>query len=287
MSQDELSLRFSAATASKRPISQRATPAPVPDFASFLVAFIDIFMSDGFYTDFGAADDMVCVKVMGSDALFETKLVEPRWEIILRSQHVVLRRPNLAIDAATKRSVDPKLVKAIVTDLRVMYHPALRHHPNILAVHGCAWLSEPRLLVISACPAILPLDLDAKLRLAGGIARGVSALHACRIVHWDLGPENVLVTRGQDGKLTAKLASFAMSLVLDEGWSPEPWAGGTRHWMAPEWGTAGTDEELYSTDESSSVGIERAGEIRALLQSLLGPANKRSLDLLLRSQAND
>ncbi|KAK3379657.1 hypothetical protein B0T24DRAFT_590194 [Lasiosphaeria ovina] len=149
-----------------------------------------------------------------------------------------------------------------------------------------------------------PFDLDAKLRLAGGIARGVSALHACRIVHFDLRPENVSVVKGQDGKLTPKLAGFGMSLVLKEGWSAEPWTGETRSWMTPQWDTAGTDEELYSTDakrnregvvniamaaalDTSSVGVKRAGEIRTLLESLLGPANERPLDLLLRYQAKD
>lgn len=242
-----------------------------------MILFNDIFMSDEFYANFGTTDDVMCSNIIGSGAQFEAKLVRLTGTMSLRTssdpstrltegQNVVLKRPVPSIDPRTQRFLESGTIQNIVNEFRVISHPALRYHPHILDVYGFAWENETHLPGISVWPIIMvefadlgtldrclsnrlePLDLDTKLRLASGIAHGVKALHACRIVHSDLKPDNIMVVQGPDGRLMAKLSDFGLSLILDERLSPSQWIEGTAGWMAPEWQNSLTNEQLYSTD---------------------------------------
>lgn len=50
---------------------------------------------------------------------------------------VVLERPLLAIDRKTGRFAETQSVAAILTEFRILAHPALRHHPYILNIWIC------------------------------------------------------------------------------------------------------------------------------------------------------
>ncbi|KAG2489621.1 hypothetical protein HYH03_011901 [Edaphochlamys debaryana] len=127
-------------------------------------------------------------------------------------------------------------------------------HPNVIATYAaelqplggpCVGLEGPgadpgvcmdwRLLIIQEFadggplmglygnPALWPapgeVDLAAVLPLALGLARALAHLHAKRIVHGDLNPNNVLLRRDHAAPsgFTAKVADFGLSLVLPEG----------------------------------------------------------------------
>jgi serine/threonine protein kinase len=242
-----------------------------------MMLFNDIFMNDEFYTDFGMTDDVMTSNIIGSGAQFEAKLVRLSPTMSLRTSSdassrltegccIVLKRPRLSMDPLTHKFTESGTIASIVNEFRVISHPTLRQHPNILDVYGFAWETEDYLPGVSVWPIIMvefgdlgaldhylsarlePLDLETKLRLASGIAHGVDALHKCRIVHSDLKPGNVLVVQGSDGKPVAKLSDFGISLILDERQSPSKWTEGSPGWMAPEWQTSCTNEQLFSTD---------------------------------------
>lgn len=87
--------------------------------------------------------------------------------------------------------------------------------------------------------------------LASDIAHGLHALHQNGIVHSDLKPENILVCKHADGRPVAKLSDFGLSIVLETRPSPSQWGTGTAPWMAPEWMTQLTNEQLPRTDSES------------------------------------
>ena len=84
-----------------------------------------------------------------------------------------------------------------------------------------------------------PQSTDAKHCLCLGVAEGLRHVHSCGIVHGDMKPDNILVTKSADPliPLEAKLTDFGAFIDLN---SPQsiPWTydmyAGTKGWRAPE-----------------------------------------------------
>jgi tRNA A-37 threonylcarbamoyl transferase component Bud32 len=74
-------------------------------------------------------------------------------------------------------------------------------HPNVIKLHGACFEPVPMILMSYAPSGTLQDALDdhqfqthsAIVRLLAGIARGMEAVHAHKIIHLDLKPENVLI----------------------------------------------------------------------------------------------
>ncbi|KOO29592.1 mitogen-activated protein kinase kinase kinase 12-like protein, partial [Chrysochromulina tobinii] len=74
-------------------------------------------------------------------------------------------------------------------------------HPNVIKLHGACFEPAPMVLMSYAPSGTLQDALDnrqfqtplAMVRLLAGIARGMEAVHAHKIIHLDLKPENVLI----------------------------------------------------------------------------------------------
>ncbi|KAF1828401.1 hypothetical protein BDW02DRAFT_512397 [Decorospora gaudefroyi] len=133
--------------------------------------------------------------------------------------------------------------KEILFEIRALLHEPLRYHPNIIRLLGIQWglspISEstfPVLIMEYASLGTLqslqssstPLSLTVKQKLCYDVGRGLSALHACGIVHGDMKHENVLIVpfksskKSQDGTAgvftddilyTAKLADFGGAVM--------------------------------------------------------------------------
>jgi serine/threonine protein kinase len=121
-------------------------------------------------------------------------------------------------------------------EIRALLHEPLRYHPNIVHILGLQWSLSS--VIESAFPILVmecstigslkhlqeslePLDCSTKQKLCYDIARGLTALHSCGIVHGDMKHENVLIFSNKNEKLskipyTAKLADFCGS-VMDMG----------------------------------------------------------------------
>ena len=110
------------------------------------------------------------------------------------------------------------------------------HHSNVVQLYGVC-LDGPRPCVVMALASghlgdrlasrTSSLVLDA--RLLGGIARGMAAVHAHKILHLDLKPENVL--RAPDG--TPWVSDFGLSTSLGSSGSKGD-GRGTLPFQAPE-----------------------------------------------------
>lgn len=118
----------------------------------------------------------------------------------------------------------------VLLEIRALLHEPLRYHPNVARLLGLGWDA------ISGSGSMHPLlvmeyaDLGsmrslqesntgllfvAKQKLCYDVAKGLSILHACGIIHGDLKHENVLCfyNSGAEVPYTAKLADFGGSVM--------------------------------------------------------------------------
>ncbi|KAM7214473.1 Ankyrin repeat-containing domain protein [Rhypophila decipiens] len=123
--------------------------------------------------------------------------------------------------------------KDILFELRALLHEPLRYHPNVTRLLGIQWglstlsdSSYPILIMEYASFGTLnelqasssgPLPFAVKQKLCYDVGRGLSALHACGIVHGDVKHENVLIFLNKDPvselPYTAKLGDFGGSVM--------------------------------------------------------------------------
>lgn len=66
------------------------------------------------------------------------------------------------------------------------------------------------------------------------ICKGLDHLHKNKIIHFDIKPSNVLISKDAEGKIVAKLADFDSSRVIVVGNSVTQTKRGTPAYMAPE-----------------------------------------------------
>ncbi|MBX3472427.1 MAG: serine/threonine protein kinase, partial [Planctomycetes bacterium] len=123
---------------------------------------------------------------------------------------------------------------------REVAHLARVRHPNVVSIHE-AGLDQGRPFFAMELIDGEPLDvvlrrgrppLRAALTLAAGVCRGVDALHALGVVHRDLKPQNVLVTR--DGRPVVVDVGLALAPEHDDRLTRTGAIVGTVAYMAPE-----------------------------------------------------
>ncbi|EGU76775.1 hypothetical protein FOXB_12672 [Fusarium oxysporum f. sp. conglutinans Fo5176] len=146
------------------------------------------------------------------------------------------------------------LLKSLLREMRVMNHPWCKAHPNFVELLGISWDAvtsdggissyRPAMIVELADPTMpqlrdlvkssrYPLDLkDQRMMfdLLADVAEGVTMLHAMKIVHGDLKPDNILLFRTKD-RLVAKLSDFGFCSPFTD---IEYKIGGTPYWNAPK-----------------------------------------------------
>ncbi|KAM6523073.1 hypothetical protein FSOLCH5_003693 [Fusarium solani] len=161
----------------------------------------------------------------------------------------VAKYPILAT-ASTELSA--RSYKALANELRVLSHPPLMDHGNIVKMNtigwtrldpsGTAWmpmifLELAELGTLTKYLSEKRLEVDSKLRIAQDVGCGLQALHACGIMHGDLKLDNVLMFKGNDGKVRAKLSDFGCSYIAKGNEDKEATveiSAGTRPWHSPE-----------------------------------------------------
>lgn len=146
------------------------------------------------------------------------------------------------------------IIRPLVQELRILSHPPLRDHPNIIEMFGLAW--EERLDWTGHCWPIVVLeyancgnlvdffslkDIEItwriKLQFSQDILDGLAALHQSGVVHGDLKSDNVLIVRLPDGTLVAKLCDFGFAIIkqdYEENSAQVHIHGLTPRWAAPE-----------------------------------------------------
>ncbi|KAH6891535.1 hypothetical protein B0T10DRAFT_605779 [Thelonectria olida] len=152
----------------------------------------------------------------------------------------------------SERRDEKKLIQALFLEYRALSHPPIREHPNIVDILDLGWETDPKDWIVkwpvlileyadqgamTAFLAQMKFSLETMTKLCLDIARGLTTLHDCGIIHGDLKMDNVLiftntgVSSGSINRYTAKLADFGASLVELDGTRLPSF---TRPWNAPE-----------------------------------------------------
>ncbi|RKK99012.1 hypothetical protein BFJ71_g6384 [Fusarium oxysporum] len=176
-----------------------------------------------------------------------------------KNKAVAVKRVNLgiALGQSQHEAHSQKysgLLKSLLREMRVMNHPWCKAHPNFVELLGISWDAvtsdggissyRPAMIVELADPTTpqlrdlvkssrYPLGLTEQgmmFDLLTDVAEGVTMLHAMKIVHGDLKPDNILLFRTKD-RLVAKLSDFGFCSPFTD---IEYKIGGTPYWNAPE-----------------------------------------------------
>ncbi|KAF8043763.1 hypothetical protein BT93_A1932 [Corymbia citriodora subsp. variegata] len=100
-------------------------------------------------------------------------------------------------------------------------------HRNLLPLHGfCSSSKHGEYMLVypfmvnrsldcllrGQSTEVRPLDWPTRKKIASGVARGISHLHALRIIHRDIKPDNILL----DEDFEVRIGDFGLALFMDE-----------------------------------------------------------------------
>lgn len=175
-----------------------------------------------------------------------------------RNRAVAVKRLNLGVplglsQADANAREYSGLLQSLLRELRVMNHPWCKAHPNFVNLLGVTWdvvapdegvsRYRPAVIVELADPVTprlsdlvttlnYPLDIGGQqlmFDLLTDVAEAVTMLHAMKIVHGDLKPDNILLFPAPN-RILAKLSDFGFcSPFADRQYR----IGGTLYWNAP------------------------------------------------------
>jgi hypothetical protein len=178
---------------------------------------------------------------------------------ISRGHRVITKHVTVENDDLRSTTLDAaKILKPLVQELRVLAHPPLRDHPNIIDLFGVAWEKQldcfgqswPILVLEYASSGNLmeflilnqhEITWSTSLRISQDIASGLSSLHDCGVIHADLKPENVLIVMEIEDRPVAKICDFGFAIIKADYPEAEfsrtlqvQLTGFTPRWLAPE-----------------------------------------------------
>ncbi|CAN9196056.1 unnamed protein product [Alternaria alternata] len=248
------------------PTESKTLPATTPrgSFASFVCHVTSLERKLRSFSPI-VLDDASVVrntgKILGQGKTFMAKhaqwirdVNEPPLDVAVKEIIPDARATNRSLNSSTSSSgLTQNDWKEILFEIRALLHEPICYHPNIIRLLGIQWGLSP--ISESTYPVLImeyaslgtfatlqassePLSFAAKQKLCYDVGRGLSALHACGIVHGDMKHENVLIVPAKeplDGiSYTAKLADFGgavMSMTANEFRKMETW---TWPFQAPE-----------------------------------------------------
>ena len=160
--------------------------------------------------------------------------------VVYRAFDTVLQRPVAVKVLRDDRLRDPELRRQLEAEARLL---ANLSHPNLVTVYDFGWENEQPYFVMEYVDGWdlktlirhgAPLALDRALELFLQICAAVGYAHRNHIVHGDLKPQNILVSRSGE----VKVADFGIAAAL---WSRDPdrttWA--TPQYLSPEQAAGG------------------------------------------------
>ncbi|CAN9165167.1 unnamed protein product [Alternaria alternata] len=248
------------------PTGSKTLPATTPrgSFASFVCHVTSLERKLRSFSPIVLDDSSVVRntgKILGQGKTFMVKhaqwirdVNEPPLDVAVKEIIPDARATNRSLNSSTNSSsLTQNDWKEILFEIRALLHEPIRYHPNIIRLLGIQWGLSP--ISESTYPVLImeyaslgtfatlqasseSLSFAAKQKLCYDVGRGLSALHACGIVHGDMKHENVLIVPAKeplDGiPYTVKLADFGgavMNMTPNEFRKMETW---TWPFQAPE-----------------------------------------------------
>jgi len=196
--------------------------------------------------------------VLGNYRLIR-KLGEGGVGTVYEGEHVRLAR-KMALKTPHPETASAEVIVRFFNEARAVNQI---RHPNIVDVEDFVTaesgehylimelLSGEDLRTVISREGVLP---PARVSALGEqLASALAAVHRCGILHRDLKPDNIFLTRDKDGHEVLKLLDFGIAKFLDErqqGMTREGLTLGTPEYMAPEQiltsGKPGPRADLYS-----------------------------------------
>ncbi|KAL8658445.1 MAG: hypothetical protein Q9202_007562 [Teloschistes flavicans] len=159
--------------------------------------------------------------------------------------------------------------RAIISELCILGHPAIKQHPNIVELQGICWdvISEDQVWPVLVFPKAkfgnmleffdsdegARLTADQCFYLIAGCIQAVVSMHTLGIVHGDIKPENILVVEDQVHGYSANLCDFGFSTIHAGGrliQLPYSWP-----WTAPEYHRRGFSLDYAKKTDIYSLGL--------------------------------
>lgn len=149
-------------------------------------------------------------------------------EALGRTVALKFLKPSIAADAEASRRFIQEARAASSLD-----------HPNICTIYEAGTTESGEIFIVMPCyegetldriVARGPLSCERAVSLAMQIGRGLAAAHDELIVHRDIKPQNVIVTRGD----TVKILDFGLAKLAGAPRSAPGLVIGTPEYMAPE-----------------------------------------------------
>jgi WD40 repeat protein len=137
------------------------------------------------------------------------------------AEHLLLGRMRALKFISSELSQDPALLKRF---RREALAASELHHPNVVQVLDLDQAEDGAPFIameyiegedLGCLLAHGPLPVERALALARGIALGLGAAHAKHILHRDVKPANILLSREPDQPETAKLLDFGIAAVKE------------------------------------------------------------------------
>ncbi|KAH8159551.1 hypothetical protein CIB48_g8708 [Xylaria polymorpha] len=202
------------------------------------------------------------------------------------NQALFNRNKSLAFKrVAEKEKLDEPIetiYQRLINEVMVLYHPAIRDHPNILGPLGICWDISLRkrqtnsrvgvnvaneyetwpvlvfeksslgdLYQFASSQDARDLDIIDRLKICLDIGSAISHMQSNRIIHGDIKPQNVLMfIDSQTGFFSAKVVDFGFSTSYD-GDNSLIMLGGTQLWRAPE----ATDYPHFTPDQAMKTDV--------------------------------
>lgn len=169
------------------------------------------------------------------------------WSVVYRAQHETIKNRQVAIKMLHSHLIRDK--DKVLRFQREAEAAMSLNFPQIAAVYDYGVLPEGQPFIVMeyldgvALSEVLKeqgaLSTDRALTIAKQVCLGLAAAHDRRIIHRDVKPSNIFLTKDENGNETVKLLDFGLAKII----SPEPGEGnlthtgdtmGTPDYMSPE-----------------------------------------------------